>query len=238
MLSMNAQVKMLQQIFSKNKEITLYYAILGHKSNLIDDVIIQAFDTVFMAPESARENADTSTGLPRRRADFEHLLQTRKSRLVGQAEQVASHVHAIFKDHATLQQQMTAVRSAALKPVVADIQTQLDQLMPDGFVGLTPFANLQHLPHYIEAAAVRLGRAGPNLKQDQANSQIMQGFWQAYQAEYLQRQLHQEGCEPLHAFRWLLEELRVSLFAQNLKTAVPVSVKRLKKHWQEVIAAG
>ena len=238
MLSLNAQVKMLQQSFSKNKEITLYYAVLGHKSNLIDDIIIQAFDTVFMVPESAGAKADASIGLPRCRTDFEHILQTRKSHLVGQAEQVASHLHTIFKVHAALQQQLAVVRAAALKPVVADIQAQLEELMPDGFVRLIPLANLQHLPRYIEAAAVRLGRAGPNLKQDQANSQIMQILWQAYHTEYLQRQQHHEDCQPLNAFRWLLEELRVSLFAQNIKTAVPVSVKRLKKHWQEIITAG
>jgi len=234
MLSLNTQVKMLQKSFSKNKEIVLYYKLLGHKSHLIDDIIFQAFDGVFMAPESTRANVEACTALPRRRADFEHLLQTRKSRLVAQAEQVASQVQAIFKAHASLQQQMAAIRAPALKPVVADIQAQLAEMMPDGFVRLTPFDHLQHLPRYIDAAAVRLGRAGPNLKQDQANSQIMQEFWQAYQAEYLQRQQHHEDGDGLNAFRWLLEELRVSLFAQSLKTATPVSVKRLRKHWQEL----
>jgi len=64
----------------------------------------------------------------------------------------------------------------------------------------------------------------------------MQHLWQAYQHEYQQRDQHGEDCQVLLEYRWLLEELRVSLFAQNLKTAVPVSVKRLEKRWQALTA--
>ncbi len=224
MLSLHPQVKMLKQSMPKQREISLYYATIGKSEKLLEDIICNAFDAVFLNGQP----------LPRKQHDFEHLIQTRKSKVVAQGERGASYVFESLKAYASLQQAITNVRAAALMPVVDDIQSQMDALIYDGFVAQTPAHWLEHLPRYIQAAEIRLGRAGPNLKQDQINAQAVQSLWRAYQTEVKQRQLHHEETGSLTEFRWLLEELRNALFAQSLKTSVPISVKRLQKLWKEI----
>jgi len=138
------------------------------------------------------------------------------------------------KAYASLQTAMHNVRAAALKPVVDDIQAQMRNLIYDGFVRQTPTHWLQYLPRFIQAAEIRLGRAGPKLKQDQLHAQAIGLLWDAYQHEIKERQAAHEETDSLIEFRWLLEELRNALFAQHVKTSVPVSVKRLQKRWKEI----
>jgi len=225
MLSLNTQVQYLRKHIPKQRELSLLYATLTHRSDLLDDMIVNVFDSLFMQGV-----------VPRNQTDFEAHLQAQRADIVDHGTRLAGYIVDIFKGYALLQQKISQVRAAALSPIVADIQAQLDMLMGDGFVRHTPATCLQHFPRFIQAAEVRLARAGPNLKQDQIHSNVMQGLWQVYQHEYQQRTQHGEDCQPLSDYRWLLEELRVSLFAQNLKTSVPVSVKRLEKRWQELIS--
>jgi ATP-dependent helicase HrpA len=112
---------------------------------------------------------------------------------------------------------------------VDDIEQQLAKLIYPGFVLATPTQWLPHLPRFIQAANIRLQKAGQNLKQDTANSQAVFKLWQTYALEKEQREKHHENTDELTEFRWLIEELRVSLFAQSLKTSVPISIKRLSK---------
>ncbi|MDQ6969203.1 MAG: ATP-dependent RNA helicase HrpA [Mariprofundus sp.] len=226
MLSLNSQIQYLRQHIPRQREISLLYAGLLHQSDLLDDMMINVFNSVFMIKP-----------IPRNQADFETSLQAHRADIVEQGTRLAGFIIDSLKAHADLQQKMIQIRAAALRPVLVDIQAQLDNLMADSFVRHTPYIWLQHLPRFLQAAELRLARAGPNLKQDQANSQLVQGLWQAYEHECKQRLQHGEDSQPLLAYRWRLEELRVSLFAQGLKTSVPVSVKRLEKFWQELTAA-
>lgn len=225
MLSLHAQVKLLKKSMPKQREISLYYATIGKREALLEDMICNAFDAVFL----------NDGKLCRKQHDFEHLIQTRKSKVVAQGEQVASWVFESLLAYASLQQLIASVRAAALKPVVDDINAQMENLIYAGFVAQTPAQWLEHLPRFIQAAEIRLGRAGPNLKQDQCNAQAVQALWHAYQTEIKERQMQNENVDSLIEFRWLLEELRSALFAQQLKTSVPVSVKRLQKRWKEII---
>jgi len=225
MLSLHTQVQYLRKHIPKQRELSLLYATLTHRSDLLNDMIVNVFDSVLMQGD-----------MPRNQSDFEAQLQDRRGSIVDQGSRLAGYVSDSLKAYALLQQQISQIRAAALSPVVKDIQAQLDVLMGDGFVRHTAVHYLQHFPRFIHAAAVRLARAGPNLKQDQMHAKAIQDLWQLYEHEYQQRSQHHEDCQPLVEYRWLLEELRVSLFAQNLKTAVPVSVKRLEKRWQVLSA--
>ena len=224
MLTLHVQVKQLKKSMPRQTEMSLYYVTIGKSEALLEDIICNAFDAVFLDGEK----------LPQKQHEFEHLIQTRKSKVVAQGEKVATWVFESLKAYASLQQAMSNVRAAALKPVVDDIQSQIDALIYDGFVAHTPAQWLEHLPRYIQAAEIRLGRAGPNLKQDQLHRETLQRLWTAYQVEVKQRQHHNEETTSLTEFRWLLEELRNSLFAQNLKTSVPVSTKRMQRLWGEL----
>ena len=122
--------------------------------------------------------------------------------------------------------------------MIADIEAHLNRLITPRFVREIDRDHLQHLPRYLKAHGVRLDRlksgGAPALARDQAALADWNHLWQSY--ERRARDLARSGVQDarLHQFRWQLEELRVSLFAQELKTPLPVSVKRLEKAWQQL----
>jgi ATP-dependent helicase HrpA len=118
----------------------------------------------------------------------------------------------------------------------ADITRQLEELMPAGWIGTTPAAQLGHLPRYLKGIGLRIEKLRADPDRDArllADVAALQAPWR--------RALAQRRGQPdprLEEFRWLLEELRVSLFAQELRTPMPVSIKRLQKAWQAIVATG
>jgi ATP-dependent helicase HrpA len=108
----------------------------------------------------------------------------------------------------------------------------LQRLFPKRFLVMTPAEQLAHYPRYLKAIAARLDK----LKSDPARDQQRMSEIAALQTPYLRELSTRKGvADPrLEEFRWLLEELRVSLFAQELRTPVPVSSKRLSKVWESL----
>ncbi len=229
MLSLHQQVELLRKNMPHQREMALLYMGIGKSEDLREDIITHTFDSLFLTP-------DEQQNLPRTSQDFQKLLDSGRAKVVKQGNVIANHTLATLQAYAALQQNINNVRAVALKPVVEDIQAQLSQLIYAGFIATTPTQWLQHLPRFLQAADMRLSRAGPNLNQDQQNTKIIQNLWSAYQTEQKQRIQHHEKTENLIPYRWLIEELRVSLFAQSLKTSEPVSAKRLEKHWQKLIS--
>ena len=116
-----------------------------------------------------------------------------------------------------------------------DIQAQINMLFQPGLLFDTPWGWLQHLPRYLDAALTRIEKAPQKAQADRAAMIQVQAL----------QSLHEERLEKLGSaeylsnsrwidYRWMLEELRVSLFAQTLKTSRPVSEKRLKKAFAEI----
>ena len=120
-----------------------------------------------------------------------------------------------------------AHRLRADRSVLDDIEAQLAALFPPGFLHQVGYEHLQHYPRYLKAVVMRLDK----LREDPARDKALQASmvpllqrWRQWQRD-IGMQLDREA----ESFRWMLEELRVSLFAQSLRTPMPVSVKRLTK---------
>src|SRR5690606_14479581 len=114
-------------------------------------------------------------------------------------------------------------------------ETQLATLLPTKFFTSTPWERLQHLPRYLKALKLRLEKYPANVERDTRHAQAVAQLWQQWSLRVDQKRKTGEDIDSALAdFRWLIEELRVSLFAQELKTPFPVSVKRLEKSWQEL----
>ena len=121
------------------------------------------------------------------------------------------------------------------KTATADLRAQLDALVFPGFMAAHPGDRLAHLPRYLKAMEMRLAKLPDQSLRDGGAQREMAPLLSAWRAR-VERQRAQGQVDPaLEAFRWHLEELRVSLFAQELKTPEPVSVKRLEKRWAEII---
>jgi ATP-dependent helicase HrpA len=146
-------------------------------------------------------------------------------RTAGLAADCLSRAHTL--------QQTLAKAPAAWGEAVLDMQTQLGALVHPGFVADTPPAWLQRIPHYLRAISLRLEKLP---KAQARDTQAMREFAPLSMA-WTQRRSHQAGPDrdpALEDFRWRLEELRVALFAQEVKTLEPTSVKRLEKRWAEI----
>jgi ATP-dependent helicase HrpA len=119
---------------------------------------------------------------------------------------------------------------------MTDIRNQLKALLPPGFIATTPFTRMRELPRYVKAMAMRLDKFSINPVKDAQWQQEMQGWWQAWQGRMAADAQRGVFDPRIDEFRWMLEELRVSLWAQQLKTPYPISFKRLARYWEQATA--
>jgi ATP-dependent helicase HrpA len=89
-----------------------------------------------------------------------------------------------------------------------------------------------HFPRYLQAISHRLRKLGnAGLSRDEQATQQVAEYWSRYQARHERHRLHGIHDPALEQYRWMIEELRVSLFAQELRTSLPVSSKRMEAQW-------
>ena len=143
--------------------------------------------------------------------------------LIGQ--ELARTLAVILAEHAGIGRKMHAARAHAA--AVQDIGRQLDDLLPKRFVATTPAERWRHLPRYLKAISARLDKLRSDPARDALKMSELAPLLQAWRRIATQRRGQADA--RLDDLRWLLEELRVSLFAQELRTPMPVSVKRLQK---------
>jgi ATP-dependent helicase HrpA len=184
------------------------------------DILAAALERVFLAES-----------VPATRADFEARLAAGRSRFTLIAQEIARTAAAILAEQAALQKKVAAAAKTFPKES-EQVRQQLARLLAPGWPARTPWERLQHLPRYLKAAGLRLDK----LRADPARDARACAEVAALEVPYRRESAARRGAVPaeLEQFGWLLEELRVSLFAQELKTPVPVSAKRLAKLWQSL----
>ena len=132
----------------------------------------------------------------------------------------------ILAERSALEKKLNGVVKNFPAPV-EDVRQQISRLLAPGWLVRTPWDRLQHLPRYLKAASMRLDK----LRADPARDARLAAELAALEHPYRRDAARRAPSADLEQFGWLLEELRVSLFAQELKTPVPVSAKRLAKLW-------
>jgi len=140
---------------------------------------------------------------------------------------------AIATEFHALSQQIAALPRANAR-LGAEVATQRDALVHPGFFSDTPWMQLAHLPRYLQALQRRLAKYPGDPARDAKHAEALGALWERYRARREANRAAQRIEPALDAYRWLIEELKVSLFAQELKTAHPVSYKRLEKAWTEL----
>ena len=188
-----------------------------------DDLVAAALDRTFLAES-----------LPMRQAEFARRVQDGRSRLNLIAQELQRLAAAILAEHAQVQKRLAAVQKA-FPQAAEDVKQQCARLLAPGFLARTPWERLQHYPRYLKAAGLRLEKLRADPSRDAQRMAELAPLEQGYRRELAARlKLGGAPSAELEQFGWLLEELRVSLFAQALKTPVPVSAKRLAKLWQSM----
>jgi ATP-dependent helicase HrpA len=159
---------------------------------------------------------------------FEQSLKENKSLLVTRAVEIANLALEIMKGYGELKTSLQ--RLNATDSLTKSLDEQLNYLIYSGFIRTIPFAQFKHTPRYLKAMQYRLDKRDntPQKANELARFQIR--YWNS-----VSQRLKKEIVTPeTEVFRWMLEEFAVSLFAQQLKTAIPVSAQRLEKAWDLV----
>jgi ATP-dependent helicase HrpA len=168
--------------------------------------------------------------LPTDALAFKRRLEEGRGRLTLIANEVARLGGVILLEYAAAARKVKESKNAL--EACADAQQQLQRLIPKQFLLATPWERLQHLARYCKAVTLRLDKYRADPARDAARLAELRPLEQRYWRLVAER----KGAvdERMAEFRWLLEELRVSFFAQELRTPQPVSVKRLEKAWTQL----
>jgi ATP-dependent helicase HrpA len=187
------------------------------------DIVAAALDRTFLADS-----------LPMRQADYARRVTEGRNRLNLIAQELQRLASTVLAEHAQVQKRIAAAQKA-WPQAAEDVKQQCARLLAPGFLARTPWARLQHFPRYLKAAALRLDKLRADPARDAQRAAELAPLEQAWQRETIARARLGAGVpEELAQFGWLLEELRVSLFAQELRTPVPVSAKRLARLWHSM----
>jgi ATP-dependent helicase HrpA len=172
--------------------------------------------------------------LPRNRDAYIAQVKRARARLPAVVDAALHVAAAIASAHHALSQRIAAL-PAGQRRLAAEAKAQRDALVHPGFLGETPWAQLAHLPRFLEALSRRLERHLQNPERDARHAAQVGAWWSRWQ-EQVERARREGTASPaLEDFRWLIEELRVSLFAQELRTSVPVSLKRIDRAWNDLL---
>jgi ATP-dependent helicase HrpA len=220
-LSNKDTLKALQKQLPGIRELGLLFINVGSVDGLIEQILNHALERAFM-----------SDPLPINAEQFAERLQAGKPRLALIAQEISKHALAALQAHADLQKKLAQAKAASAS-AYADIQTQVQGLIFPKFVSDTPYAQLVHFPRYLKAIAMRIDKLRSNPSRDaqcQKEWESVTRPWQKLvQGSRGSASYAMTEDQALTDFRWQLEELRVALYAQELKTPSPMSLKRLEK---------
>jgi ATP-dependent helicase HrpA len=192
---------------------------LGTQEELREQIIDVALDRAFLLDP-----------LPTDADAFKRRIDEGRGRLTLIANEVARLAGTILVEYAAAVRKLKDARPAA--DVAADVQQQLQRLMPKRFLAVTQWPQLQHYTRYLKAITLRLDK----LRADPARDAQRLAELRPQEQRFWRLVAERKGVTDarMQELRWLLEELRVSFFAQELRTPQPVSVKRLDKTWAQL----
>ncbi len=226
LLTLPQQVKYVTQRISQNRELVLLSSGLALSAPLPQALTWRAVRECFLPDE---------VPLPRSESEFAALIDARRADLNDVADRLTSLVEQTLREWRAVRLSLERLRTPTFAAAVADIEAHLAVLLPADFVQSTPQAWLPQLPRYLKALRRRIERLTDNVSRD---SQLMART--APFAADLQKLLSQtsgpRSRPELQQLRWMLEEFRVSLHAQELKTLLRVSEKRLAEQLERARA--
>ena len=218
-LQLREPLKFLEKNIPDLPRMATQYITLGSAEELREQIIAVALDRAFLADP-----------LPDDAVSFKRRLDDGRSRLTLIAQEVARMAATVLQEHANAIRKLKD--SKPTRDVADDVTAQLQRLVGKRFLVATPWTALAHLPRYLRAVVMRLDK----LRADPARDAQRLAELRPLEQAWLRRIADRRGTPDarLADFGWLLEELRVSLFAQELRTPQPVSVKRLEKAWAQL----
>jgi ATP-dependent helicase HrpA len=217
-LALNAQMKQLDKSLPGFTQTAMQLRAIASPDDFREDLLTAIADRAFLGDDEP----------PRSEKHFIAQKDRARARLSAVADAACRLAATIAADYQAVQARIPKLPA----PLASDLREQLANLVYKGFLAATPWAQLSHLPRYLQAILRRLDKL-PN-DRDARHMAAVREWWQTWQKRLEKHRKEGTRDPELEKFRWMIEELRVSLFAQELKTPYPVSVKRLLKMWGDI----
>ncbi|HEC05176.1 MAG TPA: ATP-dependent RNA helicase HrpA, partial [Thiothrix sp.] len=212
----NAQKRKLKNI----QNLCLRYTSTGTCEELKHGIVQAAFRNVYLQDEAIRSQQA-----------FTETLASQKNNIAENCAELCHLLDPILKQHHEIHKQLKGSIKPNWLEALADIKDQMEHIIYKGFLSETSTDELRQIPRYLKGILRRLDKLAASEQRDRSLRLEVQPLWDQYKSEIKKKP---QKRELLRAYRWQIEEFRISLFAQDLGTNHPVSAKRLKKLWHEV----
>lgn len=226
MISLPQQVKYINHRFAQEKELVLLGSGLQLAQPVPQALTWRSVRECFLPDEEP---------LPRTSEAFARLMESKRAQLSEVADRLAALVLAILREWRAARVDVERLRSPAFADAVADIESHLVSLLPPDFIEATPRQWLEQFPRYLKAVRRRVERLAGNVARDAELAARVAPFTRELRSLMAQASGRRPRPE-LDQLRWMVEEFRVSLFAQELKTLLRVSEKRLAEQLERARA--
>ncbi len=224
MLKNRQQLKYLQKHLLQDPRTLPLMKNFGGQKNLVSGLIQASYQAAF----------DLNNRLPATAEEFESIYEAGRSLLIETSNKLEALLIRILVDFGSLKKTLEKYKKLEDLKLRQDIGQQLDALVYDSFLVDTPVELLGEFPRYFAAITQRLEKYPGQKNRDTQYAAMLQQWWQRYEERKALFQGQHKSSPALDEFRWMLEELRVSLFAQVLGTRYAVSEKRLEKAWKAI----
>jgi ATP-dependent helicase HrpA len=227
MIQVASELKQLSRLIPDLDTLTLYYSTIGPAQQLKDDLVQAAADRAFFDGRSPME-IRTQEDFARRAAEGWRRLSTAM-------REIAQPVKAALAICADVNLRLQKPLPPAMADSVRDMTEQLRWLFAPHFILRTPWPWLTHLPRFARGIDVRLKKMlDAGLARDVTALTEVRPHWRKYVQQATADAEKGRRDPELETYRWMVEELRISLFAQELKTSLPISPKRLDAQWAKI----
>ncbi len=223
-LQIKDKMKYLRHNLPAFHTMSLHFLKVGPQQELREDLLAAIVDRAFL----------DGRPLPRTAAAFTQCLERGQRCLLEVANELCARVGQILSAYHEIRTMLGANLPYSWSEAVQDIEEQLEGLIYPGFLSRTPSEWLQQMPRYLQAVQIRLQKLQQGPDRDRLRRGEIGWLWEKYKRQAAVAAQHGSVDPELEKFRWMLEEWRVSLFAQALKTALPILIKRLEEQWSKV----
>jgi ATP-dependent helicase HrpA len=190
--------------------------------NLSEQAVTASYLTAFQIPDI----------MPRCKKDFEDSLNNGKPKILGAADNIEIVLQKILDTRKALLGDIRHLKNGSLNYAFNDISSQLDRLLPKELLVRTSYDWLKELPRYLKASQLRIAKAPHLGAKDESNSLELISLMSRWSK--LESDPRLCNSQELELLRWMIEEYRVSLFAQSLGTKIPVSAKRIEAQFEKI----
>jgi ATP-dependent helicase HrpA len=224
MIKLDDRVKYLRKNLTNGHSLCLWYQSFGSCESIKTQIIEAVFEQVFL----------NTRPLPENRELFLQRLEEVSSQLIPDAKRLCDLLSTIFKLYHAVKKRLQDKCFVLHKEAIEDVSEQLGYLVHAGFILETPRRWLEHLPRYLKAIEIRLDRLQNSPEKDRKVRSEVAEYWDRYKIYCQGQEDNTENDQRWIEYRWMVEEFRVSQFAQILKTSMPISGKRLDAKWVQL----